>query len=284
MNDDTSTPATPSPARRAPRAVLSAVAAVGAAVLGVTLLTGCGTQQSGPSDSANSASVTDGPSAAGSGWAKPSQVLWMGDSVAKGEAPPLTAALKAAGVAVTSMASDGGGGVSGPAPLTESTWKELDKQLEAVRPQLVAYQITTYDWGTESEQKEAYEKLVTTVKAAGARLVLVTAPPFDVDSDFYAKSKDQIATAPKAARAAAEAHPGDAVFLDAADLWGSDFKDERAYRASDKIHSCQQGTARFAQWFTTELGKLTGFSPADAKGWTGGEWTKSDEYAKLNCS
>lgn len=210
---------------------------------------------------------------------KPSKVLWMGDSIAVGEAQPLAAALKSSGIDLTSIASDGGGGAVGPTALPDA---DIASTLASVRPDLVAYQITTYDWGTPKEQ-QAYEKLIATTKAAGAHLVIVTTPPFEI-GDFYAKNKADIQSAPQAAKAAVAAHPADASFLDAAALWGTDYKAPQAQRSADKTHSCQQGTAQFAQWFTTELAELAQFTPADPKGWANGAWTKSDVFAKLNCS
>ncbi|MFF3214347.1 SGNH/GDSL hydrolase family protein [Streptomyces sp. NPDC002886] len=266
------------------RRSLGRAAILSAAALATTLtLTSCG---NAPQDSdAQTPAVQGGQVfSTGSQGKKPQKVLWMGDSVAVGEALPLEASLKASGIGFASMASEGGGGVLGPKPITDATWQELAKKLSSEHPDTVAYQITTYDWGTAAEQQAAYEKLITTAKAAGARALIVSSPPFDVDSDFYAKSKAAIASAPKAAKAAVAAHFDDASFLDSVALWGTDYKAPKAQRASDKIHSCQQGTASFAQWFISELGELDGFKPADAKKWAAGEWTKSDVFSKLNCA
>lgn len=287
MNDTTHPSTTPPGAdgtsafRRGPgRAiVLSAIA-----LTTVLTLTSCGSTTQDNTSQASSDQGGQASASAGSEGRKPSKVLWMGDSVAVGEALPLAASLKASGIGFTSMAADGGGGVLGPKMITDSTWKELDKRLAAEKPDAVAYQITTYDWGTAAEQQAAYEKLITTAKAAGARALIVSSPPFDVDSEFYAKKKADIASAPKAAQAAVAAHPDDASFLDASALWGTDYKGEKAQRASDKIHSCQQGSASFAQWFTGELGRMGNFKIADAKTWTDGDWTKSDVFSALNCA
>ncbi|MET3985745.1 SGNH/GDSL hydrolase family protein [Streptomyces sp. PvR034] len=290
MNHTTHLPPTPRTTRSGPR---RATAFCAAALLGALALTACG-NGSGRTDDATAGADTarqDPPASApatdtGTGTGtlkKPAKLLWMGDSIAVGEALPVTAALKSSGIAVTSMASDGGGGVLGPAELSGSTWKTLADQLKSLRPDTVAYQITTYDWGSPQEQRQGYEKLIATVEAAGAHLVLVTAPPFDT-SGFYADHKGDIASAPAAAKAAVAAHPTDASFLDASALWGTDATAPRAQRSSDKTHSCQQGTARFAQWFSTELGKLAGFSPAAPEGWANGAWTTSDVFAKLNCA
>ncbi|MFJ7206570.1 SGNH/GDSL hydrolase family protein [Streptomyces sp. NPDC098789] len=287
MDHTTDLDHTPRPARSGMR---RATALSAAALLGVLALTSCGNGSGSTDDAAATGAdaARQDPSASapatGTGTLKkPAKLLWMGDSIAVGEALPVTAALKSSDIAVTSMASDGGGGVLGPTELSESTWKALADQLKSVHPDTVAYQITTYDWGSPQEQRQGFEKLIATVKAAGAHLVLVTPPPFDT-SGFYADHKADIDSAPGAAKAAVAAHPADASFLDASALWGTDATAPQAQRSSDKTHSCQQGTAKFAQWFSTELGRLAGFSPADPKGWANGEWTKSDVFAKLNCS
>ncbi|MFF3002259.1 SGNH/GDSL hydrolase family protein [Kitasatospora sp. NPDC057940] len=247
-----------------------------AAVLAAVLaLTSCG---SSPAEDGGG----PGPAKAeAEGLKKPSRILWMGDSIAVGQAQPLAAALKSTGIELTSIAADGGGAAVGPVAMSSG---DIASRLASVRPDLVAYQITTYDWGSPQVQQQAYEKLIGTVKAAGARLVIVTTPPFDTGDDFYAPHKADIESAPGAAKAAVAAHPGDAFFLDASALWGTDFKAPQAQRSNDRTHSCQQGTAKFAQWFTTEVGKLAGFSPADPKSWANGDWTRSDVFAQLNCA
>ncbi|MFD7588623.1 SGNH/GDSL hydrolase family protein [Kitasatospora sp. NPDC059811] len=246
-----------------------------AALAAVLALTSCG---SSPAEDGGG----PGPAKAGAeGLKKPSRILWMGDSIAVGQAQPLAAALKSTGIELTSIAADGGGAAVGPVAMSSG---DVASRLASVRPELVAYQITTYDWGSPQEQQQAYEKLIGTVKAAGARLVIVTTPPFDTGDDFYAPHKADIESAPGAAKAAVAAHPGDAFFLDASALWGTDFKAPQAQRSNDRTHSCQQGTAKFAQWFTTEVGRLAGFSPADPKSWANGDWTKSDVFAQLNCA
>ena len=53
--------------------------------------------------------------------APPSKLLWMGDSVAEGLAGPLAAAAQAGGLPMESIASTGGGNVSGIEELTKST-------------------------------------------------------------------------------------------------------------------------------------------------------------------
>ncbi|MFD1540820.1 SGNH/GDSL hydrolase family protein [Nonomuraea guangzhouensis] len=210
------------------------------------------------------------------------RVLWMGDSIAGAQAPALEAALKAGGVAFRNATSDGGGNiVAGDNKVTAmtaaDTWKTLKENLASYRPTVIAYQITTYDWGTARQQLAAYQKLSQAAKDAGARLVLVSAPPFKID-EFFKPHENAIKSAP--AMAAKAAH---AVYLDAAELWGNDHAAAKAQRAKDGIHSCQQGSAAFATWFVKRLGELGGFTPAAPSVWATGPWTGDERFAKLGC-
>jgi hypothetical protein len=213
------------------------------------------------------------------------KVLWMGDSIAGAEAPALEAALEAGGVEFRNATSDGGGGVVAgddkvTAMLATNTWKTLKENLASFRPTVIAYQITTYDWGTPSQQLSAYQKLARTAKDAGARLVLVSAPPFRID-DFYKPHENAIRSAPAmAAKAAEAAHMS---YLDASKLWGSDYAAAKAQRAKDGIHSCQQGSAAFGTWFAKQLGEQVGFVPAAPTVWATGSWTGDDRFVELGC-
>ncbi|MEV7003197.1 SGNH/GDSL hydrolase family protein [Streptomyces sp. NPDC093982] len=250
-----------------------------AAALGVVLV-GCGGQDTdaqaeGKRKTTSEVKSTD------------TRVLWVGDSIAGSEGPALGAALKAGGVEFKDASSDGGGTVvAGGEEITKmisaDTWKQLAKDVQSFQPTVVAYQITTYDWGSQGEQRAAYERLVKTAKAAGAKAVFVPAPPIKID-DFYEKYESQMRTAPRVALEVAKNSSGAAVFLDASQLWGTDASAKKAQRASDGIHNCQQGAAAFAAWFATELGKKEGFAPAAVNGWATGSWTSDDRYAKLNC-
>ncbi|NRQ35500.1 SGNH/GDSL hydrolase family protein [Nonomuraea sp. NN258] len=259
-------PASPFPRRST--GMLMAVAAVAA-------LTACGASAATPATPA---------SRAGSGEraATGVRVLWMGDSIAGTQAPALEAALTAAGARFKDATSDGGGTVvAGDHPVTvmaaKDSWKRLKDDLRSFRPTVIAYQITTYDWGTPGEQLAAYRRLTRTAKDAGARLVLVTAPPFKLD-EFYLPHEKAIENAPGMAAKAAGAG-----FLDAAELWGRDHTADQAKRAKDGIHSCQQGSAAFATWFTARLGRLAGFTPADPGTWATGSWTADERFVKLGC-
>lgn len=85
-------------------------------------------------------------------------MLFLGDSVAAGEAVPLAAAFDASDVVFESLAADGGGNAVGP--FSEEMWDTLPGRITSADPDVVIYQITTYDWGGEEEQRTAYEKLL----------------------------------------------------------------------------------------------------------------------------
>ena len=168
------------------------------------------------------------------------------------------------------------------AQLAKDTWKDLARNVKSFHPNVIAYQITSYDWGTARQQQASYERLATVAKEAGAELVIVSAPPFKID-DFYKEHEGAIASAPKAAQDAAGRDGGRVRFLDSSKLWGTDASAARAQRAPDGIHSCQQGSAAFALWFTQQLGKAYGFTPAAPKKWANGSWTGDERYGKLDC-
>ncbi|OPC77255.1 hypothetical protein B4N89_42720 [Embleya scabrispora] len=258
-----------------------------ATATGVLGLTACddsdnkSTAGVGPSDSAaSSAGAGRESAAAGDKNAKLAKVLWMGDSIGEVEAPALGAAMKAGGIEFKSIAAAGGGGVIGE--VAEPTWEQLPRELGSYKPNVVVYQITTYDWGKSEEQHAGYERLVGTVTDAGAELVIVSAPPFRID-DFYKPHEAEIKSAPKSAKDVADKHPGRVRFLDAAALWGTDGAAAKAQRSNDGIHSCQQGAAAFAHWLGKELGKQYSFTPAAADRWATGSWTGDKVYARLGC-
>ncbi|MEU1046650.1 SGNH/GDSL hydrolase family protein [Streptomyces sp. NPDC005897] len=255
-----------------------------AAAVALTL-TGCQGSGTGVEVSAGDSAAADASGGAkGSSDAKredrPRRLLWMGDSIGEAQAPALGAAMKAGGVAFRSMAAAGGGGVVGE--IAAPTWDGLPKTLKDFAPDVVAYQVTTYDWGTPAEQRAAYERLARTVNEAGAELLLVSAPPFRID-DFYRPHKAEIESAPRSARSVAEEHPDTAAFLDASTLWGDDSGAEKAQRGKDGIHSCQQGSAAFAVWFGERLQKRYGFDPAAPDTWATGAWTGEKVYSRLGC-
>ncbi|GGV35485.1 SGNH/GDSL hydrolase family protein [Streptomyces spectabilis] len=239
-------------------------------------LTGCGAGDDAPGRSASDGT----PAKTGK------KVLWMGDSIAGSEAPALGAALEASGVTFKDASSTGGGtvvtGDKMAGQIARTTWKDLTENIASFRPNVIAYQITTYDWGTSAQQRASYGKLAKTARRAGAELVLVSAPPFKID-DFYRKYEAAIRSAPKAAQQVAAAGGGKVRFFDAGALWGTDAAAGKAQRSSDGIHSCQQGSAAFAQWFTGRLGKELGFEPAALEKWANGKWTADKRFGKLGC-
>lgn len=198
-----------------------------------------------------------------------SRVILVGDSVAQGHGLAIGAALGAAGVEFHSMASDGGGTVVGPT--ADLLWAELPERLRSAKPSTVIYQITSYDWGTEQEQKAAYERLLTTVRGVGAKLVVVTMPPIKPD-DFYAAHVDELAHAPKVARKVV----GDDAFLDAREVWGESYQrthEGKVDRSSDGVHTCPQGAARFTVWLLDELAERNpGFTPPQPAKWANIGW------------
>jgi hypothetical protein len=206
-------------------------------------------------------------------------VVFIGDSIAVGEALPLARAFAAGNVQFHSLASEGGGNVVGP--FSDENWKTLPKQISSVRPSVVVYQISTFDWGSEQEQRAAYDRLLTTVSDAGAKLVFVTAPPIRPD-EFYAPHMPDLERAPSAARAVAEGASSRAVVLDAGAVWGDayqQFRDNRADRSADGIHACPQGAARFANWLLGELATLfPGFTPADPQTWANTGWSTDRHF------
>jgi hypothetical protein len=223
------------------------------------------------------ATATGAPASAAA--AGPAKVLFLGDSVAAGEALPLAAAVKASGVEFQSIAADGGGNVVGP--FSGENWQKLPGQITAAHPAVVVYQLTTYDWGSREEQQAGYGKLLATVTGAGAKLVFVTTPPIKPD-DFYRPHMADLERAPDVARAVATASPGQADVLDAGAVWGSTYqqvKDGKADRSADGIHTCPQGAARFTGWLLAELAKrFPGFTPAPPQAWANTGWSADNHF------
>ncbi|MDQ1749175.1 MAG: hypothetical protein QOE71_231, partial [Pseudonocardiales bacterium] len=222
------------------------------------------------------------------------KVLWLGDSVAEVESHPLRAAMEANGVTFESAASDGGGNivegdinspdrlVKGVSTIAKETWKTLPAKIDSFHPNVIAYKIATYDWGTSEQQRSSYQKLVNTAKQAGAELVIVPADPFKID-DFYKPGEAGIRSAPKVAKEVADSNKETVHFFDSEALWGTDWSASKALRSKDGIHTCQQGAAAYAKWFTERLGEQYGFTPVDASKWATGSWTSDKVFAKNDC-
>ena len=208
-----------------------------------------------------------------------SRVLLMGDSIALGLALPLDAAADASGITLKSVASDGGGGVVGP--LAQSTWDDLPAVIDSFRPDVVVYQLTTYDWGTRGEQRAGYQRLVEKAAAHGARVAFVPFPPIR-PNEFYRPHMAELDRAPEVARDVAAASDGDAMFLDSAAVWGETYRrnrDGNPDRSEDGIHTCQQGAARFTSWLLDELAaRSSGFTPAEPRAWVDGGWAEDARF------
>lgn len=241
--------------------VLTALVLLACLATGCSLTRGSAGDATGPADSVMS------------------PVLLLGDSVAAGQALPMTQAFAASGVRFRSIASEGGGNVVGP--FADENWKKLPEQIAAADPAVVIYQITTFDWGSEQEQRAGYERLSTTVTDVGAELVFVTMPPIDAD-DFYRPYLSDLERAPDVARAVAERSGGRTHLLDASEVWGDAYqqtRDGRPDRSADGIHTCPQGAARFTSWLLSELAQLhPGFVPAPAQDWANTGWASDDRF------
>jgi hypothetical protein len=207
------------------------------------------------------------------------EVLFLGDSIAAGEALPLAAAFKAGGVGFQSVAADGGGNVVGP--FSDKNWQKLPGQITSAEPTVVVYQIATYDWGSQPEQQAAYEKLLKTVTGAGAKLVFVTMPPIKPD-DFYRPHMADLARTADVARSVAAQSADQASVLDSGEVWSSTYqqtKNGKADRSADGIHTCPQGAARFTSWLLTGLAKvLPGFTPPAAETWANTGWSADRHF------
>ncbi|APU16159.1 MULTISPECIES: SGNH/GDSL hydrolase family protein [Actinoalloteichus] len=239
------------------------------------LAAGC----SGESTANDATAATDATAADAATEPGLSKVLFIGDSIAVGEALPLAAAFEASGVEFESLASEGGGNVVGP--FAEEHWTELPEQIATAEADAVVYQITTYDWGTQAEQEAGYDRLSTTVTEAGAELVFVTVPPIRPD-DFYEPHMADLDRTADAARAVAAESSGQARVLDAGEVWGTaytEIRDGTADRNADGIHTCPQGAARFTAWLLAELAdQFPGFTPAAAEDWANAGWSADGHF------
>ncbi|MBF4549471.1 SGNH/GDSL hydrolase family protein [Pseudoclavibacter sp. VKM Ac-2888] len=243
---------------------------LGIAVLSVAVLSGC--------------TATSAPEASPD--ASDHSVLWLGDSTAVAEAPALKAAFEAAGVGFESGAADGGGAVVDPGPpmseLVQSIWPDLQKSIAESGADTVMWQVTMYDWGTPEQQVQGLQKLANEVEKAGADLVIISAPP--IGDEMYLENSASTATLGASAQSVASASDGQVVYLDAAELWGTDPSDAKALRSSDLTHNCQQGALAFANWLTTKYEALPGGVPAaPVESWGTGSWTGDPVFADWDC-
>ncbi|WP_210769089.1 SGNH/GDSL hydrolase family protein [Ruania alkalisoli] len=241
------------------------------ALLAAFMLASCG---GGPGeDTGDETGWTESEAAADAGV---SPLLLLGDSVAAGQALPLSQAVASSGAYFVDETSTGGGNVVGPN--AEAQWEELPERLAEAEGGVVVYQITSYDWGTREDQREAYVRLASVAADSDADLLLVSMPPIEPD-EFYADHMDELAATSEVAAEVAAQDDG-TEFLDASEVWGEEYSrehDGQVYRSSDGIHTCPQGAAEFASWLLDELvGLYPGFEPADAEEWANAGWS-SDE-------
>lgn len=258
------------------RIMTSAIFALASAATVLTL-SACGTAE-GPGLSAQeqeSGGWRASPSAEQSG---ASPMLFLGDSVAAQLALPLGQAMAESGAYFVDGTSTGGGNVVGPN--AESTWRELPQRVEEAADGVVVYQLTTYDWGTPTDQEKAYNDLADAAAQVDADLLLVSMPPIEAD-EFYADHMDELASAHDAARKVADER--DSVeFLDASQVWGEEYsreRDGRTDRSDDGVHVCPQGAARYASWLTERLAEgHVGFTPAPSEKWANSGWASDGEF------
>lgn len=191
----------------------------------------------------------------------------------------LDAAFEASGVEFESLASEGGGNVVGP--FSGERWETLPEEVDAAEPGLVIYQITGYDWGSEEEQREGYEKLVDTVTEVDAALLFVTMPPIEPD-EFYEPHMEDLGRAPEVARSVAAGSDGRAEVLEAGEVWGDDYqasRDGEPDRNPDGIHLCPQGAARLTHWMLDQLEtRFPGLTPAAPEEWADTGWSSDDRF------
>lgn len=253
---------------------------------GVALFAAACSSRSGTPGASSGASPGEAPGATSAGangadgaTGGLAKVLFLGDSIAVQEALPLAAAFKASNVQFQSIAAAGGGNVLGPD--SDHNWQALPGQIASAKATVLVYQIATYDWGSQQEQQAAYQRLLATTTANGAKLIFVTMPPIKAD-DFYQPHTAELAHAKAAAQAVADGSPNQSAVLDATAVWGPSYQQDRdgkADRSSDGIHTCPQSAARFADWLLGQLhGRFAGFSPAPAQTWANAGWSASTDF------
>lgn len=249
----------------------TAALAAGGALL-TTASCGIGAEAADPTDDAAGQAASDAAEAG------VSPLLLLGDSVAAGQAQPLSAALTASGATFVDGTSDGGGNVTGPN--AEAQWEDLPDRIDQASDGIVAYQLTTYDWGTPEEQTDAYERLAQEAAAVDAELLLISMPPIEAD-EFYADHMDELDSAHETAAAVAD-ETDHATFLDASEVWGEEYSREHdgsIDRSDDGLHTCPQGAARFTSWLLDELSDHhQGFSPAPAEDWANEGWSDAEVF------
>lgn len=230
--------------------------------------------RSRPAETA-SASAISGPATTLPTRPRVTHVLLAGDSVARGEAPALQAAITAAGIAFSSIAFDGAGIMAAP----DDSLEAYRDALALVTPDLVVYQLSLWDRGTPAEQEAAYRAFAALVTGTGAQLVFVTIPPLERQDEHL----DVRSLEPIAAALAAE-QPTTVHLLDAAEVWGTVYTrdiggDGSADRMKDGVHICQSGAMRFAAWLIAALAaRFDGMAVPRPEDWVFGTWNASTAY------
>ncbi|WP_205857746.1 SGNH/GDSL hydrolase family protein [Phytoactinopolyspora endophytica] len=245
---------------------------IASVALAAVALTACGTNEA---DDTGSEGWTESSQADEAGL---SPVLFLGDSVAAGQAVALQQGLAESGVRFIDATSTGGGNIVGPN--AEEQWNALPEELGRAGGGVVIYQVTTYDWGTPEEQRAAYERLAETTRELDADLLIASMPPIQPD-EFYEPHMDELATAHEAAQQIANNLDG-VEYLDAAEVWGNEYAREHdgtIDRSEDGIHTCPQGAARFTSWTLEQLADhYPGFTPAEPDAWANNGWAGSDRF------
>ena len=204
-------------------------------------------------------------------------MLWVGDSVAADLEPAVTAALGAAGVAVTDGAVDGARLVTSGA----ADPVELYTEMMAENPvDLVVVQLSLWDSPfSVDELRWSVRWFHDLVLATGADLVFVTPPP--VRADLIDPGLDRQI---HVVRELLGETPDRVRLFDASAVWGPmmlvDLEGDGAPdRKPDGVHVCPQGAARFAAWLVDALDEsFDGITPAFPSAWADGDWSGSRRY------
>jgi peptidoglycan/LPS O-acetylase OafA/YrhL len=202
-------------------------------------------------------------------------VAWAGDSVAYDLAPGIKAALTAAGVTVDVTPAF-------PAMylVNKSTLTTLRILFQKRHLDTVIVQLSEWDADAdEATQSQALSELSSLVLGAGARLVIVDAPP-GPDATIDAG----IARMAAIAAQMSSIDPTRVVYLDPVEVWSPTAEldldgDGTPERKRDHIHVCPSGAARFAAWLSDQLAaRFTGVTPAPPTDWAATRWVREARY------
>ena len=204
-------------------------------------------------------------------------VLWIGDSVAADIAPPVVAALVAAGVTITDASFDGARLVP---TANVDTHAILDDLLAEHPSDLVVVQLSYWDSVHPRDVLTAeLGRVEKAVRTTGADLMFVTPPPVRGDLETQGL-RDQIAVAFELG----VREPEHVSLIDTTEVWGPELSididgDGAPDRKSDGVHVCPQGAARFATWFVNRVGdRYPGLITATPDAWIAGPWITSARF------